>query len=72
MRDATIIVEPLVLDLEDDALFTRCLGKEEHYRNFEMFFLNMFKKIGWQATLQKYLLDRSPLADDMMFRLYMG
>lgn len=72
MRNATIIVDPLVLDFEDDAIFARCLGKEEHYRNFEMFFLNTFKKIGWQAGLQKYLLDGSPLADDMMYRIYMG
>ncbi|KAK3360973.1 hypothetical protein B0T24DRAFT_539940 [Lasiosphaeria ovina] len=60
--------------LEDHmgTLFNRCLGKEEHYRNFEMFFLNMFKKIGWQATLQKYLLDGGPVADDMLCRVYMG
>lgn len=72
MRDAMIVVEPLVQDLEDDAIFKRCLGKEEHFRNFERFFLNQITQKGYQAVLQKYLIGGGDVADDMLYRIYMG
>jgi hypothetical protein len=72
MRDAMIIVEPLVLDLEDDVIFTKCLGREENFRNFEKFFLGQINRKGYQAVLQKYLVGGGQIANDMMFRIYMG
>jgi hypothetical protein len=72
MRPAMLIVDPVVLDLQDDYVFKRCLGKEEHFRNFERFFLNEITNNGYQATLQKYLLDGSELADEMLVHIYMG
>jgi hypothetical protein len=67
MREAMIVVPPLVQDLEDDDIFRRCLGKEEHFRNFEKFFLAQIRKVGYQ-----YLFEDTPLADDMKYRMYMG
>ena len=67
-----IVVEPLVQDLEDDAVFRRCLGREENFRNFEKFFLEQIKKNGYEAVLRKYLVDGGAIANDMMFRIYMG
>lgn len=72
MRGAMTICEPLVLDLADDELFKKCLGREENYRNFEIFFLNEINEKGFEAVLQKYLVDGSELANDMMYRIYMG
>ena len=72
MRDAMIVVEPLVQDLADDDIFKRCLGKEEHFRNFERFFLEQIKTKGYQEVLQTYLVGRSEIADNMHNRIYMG
>ena len=72
MRGAMIIVEPVVQDLVDDEIFTRCLGREENFRNFEQFFLRQITENGYQAVLQKYLVGESELANDMRYRIYMG
>ena len=72
MRDAMIVVEPLVQDLEDDEIYMKCLGKEEHFRNFERFFLRLIERDGYQKVLQKYMVDGGVIADDMMSRIYMG
>lgn len=72
MRDAMIVVEPLVQDLEDDTLFRKCLGREENFRNFETFFLNQISKKGYQAVLQKFLVGDNDIAQDMRYRVYMG
>jgi hypothetical protein len=72
MRDAMIVVEPLVQDLEDDEIYKRCLGKEEHFRNFEKFFLRMIERDGYQKVLQKYMVGGGDIANDMMNRIYMG
>jgi hypothetical protein len=67
-----LIVDSVVLDLQDDYVFKRCLGKEEHFRNFERFYLNETSKHGYQAALQKYLVGGSELADEMLVHIYMG
>ncbi|KAI8633674.1 hypothetical protein F5Y19DRAFT_461999 [Xylariaceae sp. FL1651] len=72
MRDAMIVVEPLVQDLEDDTIFKKCLGREENFRNFEKYFIGQIKKRGYQAVLQKYLVGGGDIADDMHIRIYMG
>ena len=72
MRDAMKVYKPVVQDLDEDYVFKRCLGREEHFHNFEVFFMNKIKEIGYRAVMQKYLLDRSPIADEMMSHIYMG
>lgn len=72
MRPSFTIVEPVVQDMEDDYVFKRCLGKEEHFRNFERYFLTQITKHGYQAVLQKYLLGGSELANEMHSHIYMG
>jgi len=72
MRDAMIVVEPLVQDLEDDVIFRKCLGREENFRNFEKYFLNQIATKGYQAVLQKYLAGDGDIAKDMRYRIYMG
>ncbi|KAH6617171.1 hypothetical protein F5144DRAFT_623948 [Chaetomium tenue] len=49
-----------------------CLGREENFRNFEKFFLGQINRHGYQAVLQKYLVGGGQIANDMMFRIYMG
>ena len=66
------IYKPVVEDLEEDYVFKRCLGREEHFRNFEVFFMKKIKEIGYEAVMQKYLLDRGEIADLMMSHIYMG
>lgn len=62
----------VVADLEDDFVFLKCLGKEEHFRNFETFFMKKIKEIGYEAVLQRFLLDGSEIAEKMMCHQYMG
>ncbi|KAI1501372.1 hypothetical protein F5X99DRAFT_383024 [Biscogniauxia marginata] len=71
-RPSFTIVPPVVQDLEDDYVFKRCLGKEEHFRNFERFFLNQINQHGYQAVIQKYLVGGSEIAEEMHCHIYMG
>ena len=57
------------LDLQ---LGAKVLAAYPAFRNYEMFSPNMIKKKVWQAVLQKYLLNGSHMADDMLCRIYMG
>lgn len=72
MRDAMIVVEPLVQDLADDVVFKKCLGREENFRNFEKYFIGQIQEKGYEAVLQKYLVDGGDIANDMHYRIYMG
>ena len=72
MRDAMKVFKPVVQDLDDDFVFKRCLGREENFRNFEVFFMNKIKEKGYQAVLQNYFLNRGEIADKMMSHVYMG
>lgn len=58
--------------MEDSKVFKRCLGKEENFKNFERFFMRLINEIGYEEVLQKYLFDGSEVADDILFRMYMG
>lgn len=71
-RGAFTIQDTLVIDLRDPKVFKRCLGKEENFRNYEKFFMGVINEIGYEAVLQKYLLDGSGVADDILLRMYMG
>lgn len=72
MRDSMKIYPTVVADLDDDFVFLKCLGKEEHFRNFEVFFMRKIKEIGYEAVLQRYLLGGSEIAEKMMCHQYMG
>ncbi|KAJ4287773.1 hypothetical protein N0V90_012477 [Kalmusia sp. IMI 367209] len=72
MRPSFHVVDPVVLDLQEDFVFKKCLGREEHFRNFEQFFLKEITNNGYQATLQKYLVGGSEIADEMLVHVYMG
>ncbi|ROV93897.1 hypothetical protein VPNG_09526 [Cytospora leucostoma] len=72
MRDAMKIFPTVVADLEDDLVFMKCLGREEHFRNFEVFFMKKIKEVGYEAVLQTYLLGGSEIAEKMMCHQYMG
>lgn len=72
MRDAMIVVEPLVQDLADDTVFKKCLGREENFRNFEKYFIGQIQEKGYEAVLQKYLVDGGDIANDLHYRIYMG
>jgi hypothetical protein len=72
MRDSMKIFKPVVEDMEEEYVFKRCLGREEHFRNFEVFFMKKIKELGYEVVLQKYLFDRSALAEEMMSHVYMG
>jgi hypothetical protein len=66
------IQQPLVKDLADDRVFKRCLGREENFLNFCEFFEDYIDTHGYQALFQKYLVDGSEIANDMLCRIYMG
>lgn len=72
MRDSMKVFKPVVQDLEDDFVFKKCLGREEHFRNFEVFFMKKIKEKGYEWVMQKYLLDRGEIADEMVSHIYMG
>lgn len=72
MRNAMIVVEPLVQDLADDAIFKKCLGREENFRNFEKYFIGQIQKNGYEAVLQKYLVGGGDIGNDLHYRIYMG
>lgn len=59
-------------DLSDPLVFKRCLGREENFMNFCRFFEHEINRIGYQAVIQKYLVNGTALADDILCRIYMG
>ena len=71
-RQSFVVQSWLIEDMQVPQVFMRCLGRDENYRNFERFFLKMIDEHGYQWVLQKYLLDGSEIADDMICRIYMG
>ena len=71
-RQSMVMQSWLIEDMAVPEVFQRCLGREENYRNFERFFLKMIDEHGYEWVLQKYLLDGSEIADDMLCRIYMG
>ena len=64
--------EGVIKDLADPKIWARCIGKEEHFRNFLKFFEREIADHGYQKVLQKYLVGRNPVATDILSRCYMG
>jgi hypothetical protein len=71
-RGAMEIQSTLVEDMTEPSVFKRCLGREENFLNFCLFFEKEIDRIGYQAVLQKYLVGGSVVADDILCRIYMG
>lgn len=71
-REAMVIQDSVVKDMADPAVYKRCLGREENFLNYCRFFEDEINRLGYQAVLQKYLVDGSEIADDMLCRIYMG
>ena len=71
-RGAFTIQEDIVLDMQDPVVFKKCLGKERNYRNFETFFMRLINELGYEEVLQRYIFDRTEVAEDMLVRMYMG
>lgn len=44
----------IVKDLHDPRMWERCIGKEEHFRNFLRFFEGEIGELGVEKVLQKY------------------
>ncbi|KAF3384872.1 Oxidoreductase AflY [Penicillium rolfsii] len=62
----------LVEDMAEPTVFKRCLGREENFLNFCLFFEKEIDRIGYQAVFQKYLVGGTEMADDILCRIYMG
>ena len=71
-RQSMVIQSNLVEDLAIPSVFSRCLGREENFRNFERFFLKQINDHGYEAMLQKYLVGGDEVANDMLCRIYHG
>jgi hypothetical protein len=71
-RDAPTVQNTLIEDMRDPLVFKRCLGREENFLNFCGFFEAEIDRVGYQEVLQKYLVDGSKVADDILCRIYMG
>ncbi|PNS20559.1 Oxidoreductase [Sphaceloma murrayae] len=71
-RDVYPIHERVLQDLSDQEIFRSCLYKEEHYTDYLAFFTTELDKKGIPAVVNEYLFSRTPLADNMLARLFGG
>jgi hypothetical protein len=58
--------------LSDTETFNSCLGKEEHYREFLLFFQSEMEKNGWQRVVNTYLFANTSTSNDLFGRLFAG
>jgi NAD(P)-dependent dehydrogenase (short-subunit alcohol dehydrogenase family) len=61
-----------VKGLSDDNNLTAIFGQLPHYTNALVFFRQQIDLFGWRAILHKYCFSRTPLADNMLARMYEG
>lgn len=52
--------------------FKSFLGDESHYLDFVYFFEKEIRDLGYQAVLQKYLVNENEIGLDILPRMYMG
>ena len=64
--------DAVVVDMANPQSFKRYLGIEDHYLDFVHFCEQEIDDLGYPAVLQKYLLGRNEVGDDMLPRMYMG
>ncbi|OLN81370.1 Oxidoreductase AflY 3 [Colletotrichum chlorophyti] len=58
--------------LHDWGKAKECLGKENHYPDFLLFYQREIEKLGWEAALNEYLFKGDERADDMFQRMFAG
>lgn len=56
--------------LQDDQFFLSCLGKEEHYRDFLIFFQQQIKQSGAGDVLNQYVFGRTEVSEALYTRLF--
>jgi hypothetical protein len=59
-------------ELRSPEKFADCLGKEEFYHSFLLFFQAEMEAKGWVNVLNEYVFSKTPAADDLLGRLYDG
>ncbi|PSK43717.1 Oxidoreductase [Elsinoe australis] len=59
-------------DFSNPETFTSCLSNEEHYADFLDFFTAEIQNKGIPDVVNEYLFSRSPIAEDMLARLFAG
>ncbi|CAO2648462.1 Nn.00g077290.m01.CDS01 [Neocucurbitaria sp. VM-36] len=62
----------IVKGLSDDKNMRAIFGQLPHYTNVLNFFRQQIESFGWRAVLHKYCFNRTPLADDILSRMYEG
>lgn len=61
--------ERIVHDMADPEHFNACLGKQEHYHNFLLFWQEEMEKKGWENVLNEYIFKGGARADDLLMRM---
>jgi Questin oxidase-like len=71
-RPAEKLEEEVVQEMHDPAKFKECLGKEEFYHDFVVFFQKEMESKGWEAVVNEYLFKGDERAEDMLVRTFSG
>jgi hypothetical protein len=59
-------------DMHDPAKFKQCLGKQQYYHDYLIFFQKEMEEKGWENVVNEYLFSRSEQADDLLVRTFGG
>jgi hypothetical protein len=71
-RPAEKLEERIVQEMHDPAKFNECLGKEEFYHDFVVYFQKEMESKGWEAVVNEYLFKGDERADNMLVRTFSG
>ena len=61
-----------VQSMSDKSSFAKFLGKEQYFRDYEIFFQQEIEAKGWQAVLKEHVLAGDDHAEAMMTRMFAG
>jgi hypothetical protein len=59
-------------DMRDPAKFKECLGKQQHYHDYLIFFQEQMEEKGWEKLVNEYLFSGTEEADDFLVRAFGG
>lgn len=62
----------VVADMSDPDKFRKYLANERYFHDYEIFFRKEIESSSWQQVLNKYVFADTPLAKDMLTRMYAG
>lgn len=71
-RRALPVDPKVVSQLSDPETFKACLGKEERYGDFLLFFQSEMETHGWQRVINTYLFANTSMSNDLFGRLFAG